>query len=192
MDRDEIIYAGLGAIVTVFTFFVPFSPLLGGLLAGWLANETETDGTRIGLLSGAFASVLFVPLLLVGLFVALFDGGLTLVILSTISLLGAIYTLGFSALGGYVGGLVRPSDDSTRLDHDWSRTTDAQPQRTDRTGTDETDLERLKHEYTAGRLTEAEFERRLERQFDIDPSSRGSAPPDRESDRHSDDRLRDR
>jgi hypothetical protein len=44
----------IGAVVTVVLPFVPFSPLLGGAVAGYLQ---ERDGFRVGAPSGAIAAV---------------------------------------------------------------------------------------------------------------------------------------
>jgi hypothetical protein len=111
MVSDSTINALVGAAVTVLLGFVPFAPVLGGALAAYL-DESE-DGLRIGTVSGVIATVptvLFVlAILAFGTFLVgfgapaqsqalvLVGGALVVVVLS------AAYTVGLSALGGYLG-----------------------------------------------------------------------------------------
>jgi len=97
----------LGALVTVGAAFVPFSPVLGGGVAGYLRSSTTTSAVRTGALAGVLATV---PVLVVyaaitwsllgtatgltGLVALVF--GLTLVVL-------VAYMTALSALGAYVG-----------------------------------------------------------------------------------------
>jgi hypothetical protein len=115
MVSDSSLHALIGAVVTVVVSFVPFSPVLGGGVAAYLNDADANDGVRIGALSGAIASV---PLLLFGLFavfvlgffavsgpggggMAFGLGGLFLVLVA--GLITVAYTVGLSALGGYLG-----------------------------------------------------------------------------------------
>jgi hypothetical protein len=96
-----------GAVVTIVLSFIPFSPLLGGGVAGVLERR---DGARIGLLSGVFASVpLFVLLVLVGGAVAVIPGfahgtadSIIIVTILVVVLL-LTYTVVLSLVGGVVG-----------------------------------------------------------------------------------------
>jgi len=151
--RGEGFYVSalLGAVVTVVTSFVPVAPAFGGAVAGYLHDSGTDRGTRVGAVSGAFASLPLAALYLFILgifvfgsittgevagpaFVAVLVGGIFLVIV--------LYTVGLSALGGYVGGRYAESRAAKR-----DRATDARdehsgidPDQTtlDDTGTDET------------------------------------------------------
>ncbi|MEF8801103.1 MAG: DUF5518 domain-containing protein [Halolamina sp.] len=104
---NSAINALAGAVVTVVLSFIPFSPLLGGGVAGFLERR---GGARIGLLSGVFASVpLFVLLVLVAGAVAVIpgfahgvaDSVIVVAILIVVFLL--TYTVVLSLVGGVVG-----------------------------------------------------------------------------------------
>lgn len=106
----DLPYAALGAIVTVVAFQVPLAPLVGGAVAAGVRRNPADEGVRVGAIAGIFATILLLAL-----------GGATdaaLAMLQTrgavnslhIGLLGLIvvlYVVVFSALGGFVGGLVR-------------------------------------------------------------------------------------
>ncbi|WP_458185104.1 DUF5518 domain-containing protein [Haladaptatus sp. NG-WS-4] len=106
MGNDKrLIHAIIGAVVTIVTAFIPFSPVLGGALAAYLEDSNTDDGVRIGAISGAIATV---PMILAGfLFVSIFAfGGVPggfLVFLVLLGVFALLYTMGLSALGGYVG-----------------------------------------------------------------------------------------
>lgn len=106
----------LGAVVTIVLSFVPFSPVLGGGVAGFLQGPDRRAGVWVGAVSGVVASI---PILLVLLAAALFvpvgvavtDVGLgipvlVILLLLTLLLLLLVYGAGLSALGGYVGAAV--------------------------------------------------------------------------------------
>ncbi len=110
-DRSTLVNAFLGAVVSVVLAFLPFSPVLGGGVAGYLERR---DGVRVGAISGAITALplalLFVAVTLFGsLFVIVPDpvvgGGLLFV--SVVLLVGivvvALYTVVLSAVGGYLG-----------------------------------------------------------------------------------------
>lgn len=115
MVSDSFLHALIGAVVTVVLSFVPFSPVLGGGVAAYLSEADTNDGVRVGTISGVVASV---PLLLIGLFflvvlgffavsgpggggMAFGFGGLVLFLVA--GLVAVAYTVGLSALGGYLG-----------------------------------------------------------------------------------------
>jgi hypothetical protein len=113
MVSDSTLHALLGAVVTTVLFFVPFSPAIGGGVAAYLNGADTSEGLRIGALSGLFAEI---PLFLVGLgavsllgFVVVgLDAGAAvgvggLLIILVVGLFTVTYTVGLSALGGYVG-----------------------------------------------------------------------------------------
>ncbi|MFB6220380.1 MAG: DUF5518 domain-containing protein [Halolamina sp.] len=104
---NSYINALVGAAVTVVLSFIPFSPLLGGGVAGFLERR---DGARIGFIAGVFASLpLFLLLLLVGGAVAVIpgfaqghaEGVIAVALLVVVFLL--TYAVALSTVGGVVG-----------------------------------------------------------------------------------------
>ncbi len=116
---ETLLNALLGAVATiVLTPFVPFAPILGGVLAGYLEGGDRTEGLRVGVVSGAIALVpLFLLVFLIANFFAFFFlgtmgpgrmmGGFGLVALFFLAGVAIVYTVGLSALGGWLGNYVR-------------------------------------------------------------------------------------
>lgn len=115
MARNRtVINAFIGAVIGVVLSFIPLSPIIGGVVAGFLEGPDERAGTKVGALAGAIAffPVAFVGFIMLGFlgFGLGFVGGapaagvffLLLVIVSMI-LFFLLYTVGLSALGGYLG-----------------------------------------------------------------------------------------
>lgn len=113
---NTLLNALIGAAATVFLSFVPFSPVLGGAVAGYLQ---EGDGVRVGAISGVFAAI---PLALIGLVFFLVavgvavggpGGGTVWVVLVILIMLAflAAYTVGLSALGGVLGVYLKRETD---------------------------------------------------------------------------------
>jgi hypothetical protein len=110
--------AVLGAVATALLSFVPFSPVLGGALAGYLEQIESGRALGVGALSGLLAMLPAVSILLF-LTVGLFDGlagvgeaGLGIVVAAVmviVMLFVAVYGTGLGALGGFIGG--RLADD---------------------------------------------------------------------------------
>lgn len=112
-ERSPWVNALVGAVVTVVTAFVPFSPALGGGVAGYLQQGGDREGLRIGAVAGLLAAI---PLLaLFGLlFLVLFFGVavsgevagplFVVAILLVLALFVVGYTVVLSAVGGLVGG----------------------------------------------------------------------------------------
>lgn len=110
-ERSPWVYALIGAVVTVVTAFIPFSPVLGGGVAGYLQPGGDREGLRVGVLSGLLAAI---PIMLIfGLVVMLFLGVMVagevagplfvVAILLVIALFVVGYTVVLSAVGGLVG-----------------------------------------------------------------------------------------
>lgn len=110
-----------GAVVTVLTSFVPLSPVLGGAAAAYLRKGDRETGLRVGALTGLVAAVPVVVLFafLVGGFAVVASelalgavtGVVTLALVFSL-FVAVLYTVGLSALGGYLGsGLVGPAAD---------------------------------------------------------------------------------
>jgi len=106
MSRE--LNALVGAAVTVVTLtFVPFSPLVGGVVAGYLNGE---DGFMVGTLSGVFALIPafilvgFAGLAAIGIgFLSPLASGIIILILLFGLLFLLAYVIGLSAVGGYIG-----------------------------------------------------------------------------------------
>lgn len=109
---DTLINAIIGAVATVLLTILPFSPLLGGAVAGYLQRGEYSDGAKVGALAGAFAAI---PLAFLIMIVATFfmivpaSGGqfgvgvfFSLIFLA-VALFVMLYTVGFGALGGMLG-----------------------------------------------------------------------------------------
>ena len=119
-EGDTLVNALVGALVTIFTTPVlPFAPIIGGVVCGYLQGTDTEDGLKVGALSGLIA---IVPLLLVffllgNLFLVLFAltgesvvallGGIgaLLAVLFLLSVL--VYVVLLSALGGWVGSYLK-------------------------------------------------------------------------------------
>jgi hypothetical protein len=123
---DTATNAIVGAVVTVVTSFVPFSPVLGGAVAGYLQGGERMQGARVGGLSGLVASlpvvVLFVflvgGLLVVSAQVSAGIGAGVVAALAAIALaIAVVYTVVLSALGGYVGVYVSGQRSTASDDH---------------------------------------------------------------------------
>lgn len=118
-ESDTLLNAGIGAVVTIVTSFLPFSPVLGGAVAGYLQGGTRTEGAKVGGISGAIS---LLPMLFFGFIVMLFlfgaapaEGGIAFAFLLLVAGTAAVaYTVGLSALGGYVGVYVLEETDVGR------------------------------------------------------------------------------
>ncbi|WP_138006173.1 DUF5518 domain-containing protein [Halalkalirubrum salinum] len=126
-EGDTIINAVIGAVVTVVLSFTGFSPILGGMVAGYLQKGDRTGGIRVGALSGAIAALPFLLLFLVffvfgGFFMTgpmisdgmgtgmAVPGGFVFVLLFGF-VFALIWSVGLSALGGYLGVYIATETD---------------------------------------------------------------------------------
>ena len=109
---STLVNALIGAVATVVLSFIPFSPILGGGVAGYLQHGSRDDGVKVGAISGIIATIPVVlgVLLLVSIFAIvptgmgaprLALGGVVLALV--VFLFAGIYTVGLSAVGGYLG-----------------------------------------------------------------------------------------
>lgn len=112
MGPDTTTNAIVGGVVTAVTSFVPFSPVLGGLAAGYLQGRDRTDGIRVGAYAGLVAAVPVVLLsafLVVGAVAVATELSLAAPMLIGVAGLAVglivivAYLVGLSALGGYLG-----------------------------------------------------------------------------------------
>lgn len=112
---DYAANALVGAAVSLFTSFIPFSPAIGGGVAGYLERDESERTVGVGALSGIIlmAPVLaFLVFLTIGLvlgFMAVDAGALALAVGAAMlmaMLVVAVSGAGLGALGGYVGGKI--------------------------------------------------------------------------------------
>jgi hypothetical protein len=115
---NTLVNAVLGGIAAVVLAFLPFSPVLGGALAGYLQGPDTREGLRAGALAGVVAIVPFALLILLfgGFLFAFVPFGMGMVdpsvgafglvglfVFLVFLLLGLGYTVGLAALGGVLG-----------------------------------------------------------------------------------------
>jgi len=122
-NGDTALNAVIGAVVTVATTFVPFSPVIGGAVAGYLQGADASAALKVGILSGLVATVPFllaVPFLsaLIGLpFLPILSDGLGVLVgvfgvfLLFAVLTAVVYFVGLSAVGGYLGWYIESETD---------------------------------------------------------------------------------
>lgn len=106
-----LLHALVGAIVTVVTTpIVPFAPVLGGAISGYLDADHGESGAKVGAISGAVALVpllVIVPLLLFVVFLEPVFAIGVLAIVAAIAAFLLVYTIGCGALGGVAGVYIK-------------------------------------------------------------------------------------
>ena len=118
-EGDTLLNAVIGGIASIVLSFVPFSPVLGGALAGYLQGGDRGEGVRVGAYAGVVAAV---PLaLLLFLAVAVFGvfalggrpggGAILVVFFLFVAAVVAGIIVGLSALGGWLGNYVKYDTD---------------------------------------------------------------------------------
>ncbi|WP_181684613.1 DUF5518 domain-containing protein [Halorhabdus salina] len=111
--------AVLGGVGTAVLSFIPFSPVVGGGLAGYLEHPASGRSVSVGGLAG-FLSMVPALVLLVFVTVGLYNGfatvgeaGLGIVVVTAMFLtllFVAAYGAGLGALGGFAGGRLADTD----------------------------------------------------------------------------------
>lgn len=129
-ERSTFLNAVIGAAVTVVFAFLPFSPVLGGAVAGYLQRDDYREGGKVGAISGVLATI---PIAIFVTFVAAFFTivpavggrmgvgiffGFLFVVVATLFLL---YTVGLSALGGVLGIVLAEEFRGESKGDEWSR-----------------------------------------------------------------------
>lgn len=123
-EGDTLVNAVIGAVATaVLSMILPFAPVFGGAVAGYLQGGDRSEGLRIGAISGGIA---FIPAVLIAgvalLFIIPFflgfgaDGALGFGLFGGIFVLFvlvgvAAYIIGLSVFGGWIGNYVKYDTD---------------------------------------------------------------------------------
>jgi hypothetical protein len=118
MASDQTMNAVIGGVITIVLSFTGFSPVLGDAVAGYL---NQRDGVRVGVLAGLVALVpLILGVFFLGGFVGVFSmfggrgammaGGVGLFFLLFGFVFFAVFVVGLSALGGYIGEYLYAED----------------------------------------------------------------------------------
>jgi len=119
-EGDTLVNSVIGAVVIVLTTpFIPFAPLVGGALSGYLQGRDTDEGITVGAIAGLLSVV---PLLLLfvvlgNLFVFLFTvggagipgalGGVGFVVVVVLFFSLLFYTVLLGAVGGGVGSYLK-------------------------------------------------------------------------------------
>jgi hypothetical protein len=119
-EGDTLLNAVIGGIASIVLSFIPLSPVLGGAIAGYLEGGDRNTGLRIGVYAGIVAAIplaLFTiaAIAIFGSFLAIGPGGgggaTILVFFLVVVVFMALYTVGLSAFGGWLGNYVRYDTD---------------------------------------------------------------------------------
>ena len=119
-EGDTLLNAVVGGLASILLGFVPFSPVLGGAVAGYLHGGQRGAGLRVGAYSGVVAAIPLVLFLLFGSLLAgvalagdallgvgaVFGFGFFVLIV-----VGGLYTVALGAVGGWLGNYVRYDTD---------------------------------------------------------------------------------
>lgn len=104
----------IGGVVAIVFSFIPFSPVLGGGVAGYLQGTTYDAGAKAGAIAGLVAFLPFVAILgAVLLFIPVFGGfepGPQVAFWAValfVFVVSAVYTIGLSVVGGALGVYVK-------------------------------------------------------------------------------------
>jgi len=120
-ESDTVRNAVLGALVTtVLSGVLPFAPLVGGAVAGYLQGGDRATGLRVGVISGLIAVIpAAVVFTLVFSFVATVLVGVGEVgvpalfgfLFALVAMVVFVLVVGLSAAGGWIGNYVRYETD---------------------------------------------------------------------------------
>jgi hypothetical protein len=104
----------VGAMVTIVASFVPFSPILGGAVSGYLDRGSDGSPVRAGGIAGLFATLPVIIVFAVITWSLLGSAtGLTTIVVASLVIslvISVVYMIGLSALGGYLGAELTRSE----------------------------------------------------------------------------------
>ncbi|MFC7097151.1 DUF5518 domain-containing protein [Halobaculum marinum] len=131
-SSETLKHAAIGAVVSLVTFFLPFSPVIGGGVAGYLHGSDRTAGAKVGGLSGLLAAIpgAVLATLIASIFVIVGPGqrsGLLVAfgVFFVALLIAALYGGALGAVGGFVGAYLHEEfADPDRVDPAELRTDD--------------------------------------------------------------------
>ncbi|ELY70472.1 hypothetical protein C488_18700 [Natrinema pellirubrum DSM 15624] len=112
VSTRTLLNAVIGAVVGVVLSFIPFSTVLGGLVAGFLEGPDSRQGATVGAIAGAitFLPIAGMGLVVFGILGLGLTGGVPLegfalvsIVIAVGGLFALFYTVGLSLLGGYLG-----------------------------------------------------------------------------------------
>jgi|AntRauTorcE11898_2_1112593.scaffolds.fasta_scaffold02169_6 hypothetical protein len=108
---NTFLNALIGAVVSVLLGFIPFSPVLGGAVAGYLEGGDSGDGAKVGAISGILAALPLALVIFLGIafFTIAPEGaaiGAFLLILLIVTVVAA-YTALSSVVGGVLGVYIK-------------------------------------------------------------------------------------
>jgi hypothetical protein len=134
--------AFVGAVVTVVLSFIPFSPVLGGAVAAYLQKGDSDESIKVGAISGVIAAAPLILLITFGLgFLSLLPlaegepvatGFFWVIILISVGLI-LLYSVGSSAVGGFVGHVFVEREDRRQTRREADRQARSRP-RSEREG----------------------------------------------------------
>ena len=122
-EGDTLRNVLIGVAINVFGGpVIPGATILGGAVAAYLQGGSRTDGLKIGALVGlvsllpllAFGAVfgnIFLGLLVGGVGVPRAFSGLGILVLGAVVVSAVVYTVAFSAAGGWLGNYLKYDTD---------------------------------------------------------------------------------
>jgi len=124
---DTLKHALIGAAVSLVTFYLPFSPAIGGGIAGYLHGPDREAGATVGGLSGVFAAVpgAVLATLVASVFVIVGPGQRSgLLVAFVFFLVILVVSVAYGAVLGAAGGFV-----GAYLNEEFSGPTETDPER---------------------------------------------------------------